>query len=98
MEGELVQGEIYRAGVGGRGRSGNQGICTDPSKALVFLVPADANSDGDLLNGAVYSQGNIGNPNGGVNQRGLAGVNMGRKTIGTQIASAAATNSTDPFD
>ena len=72
---------------------------TDPSKALVFLLPADANQDGDLLNGAVYSEGNIGQPDAsGSNQRGLAGINMGRKTIGTQIETVGATNSTDPFD
>lgn len=76
---------------------------TDPKTAVVFIIPATKNSEGNLLNGAVYTEGNLGSPGSQTpavaGSGGLAGVNYGRKTIGGQIRSSDTnlTNSTDKF-
>ena len=67
---------------------------TDPQQAIVYILPADPAEDGSLLNGAVYAEGNIGTDSVG----GVAGVNYGRKSIGTQIRDATGTNSANLFD
>lgn len=54
---------------------------TNPKEAIVTVIPAVPDQEGKLLNGAVLTEGNIGDPTTG----GLAGVNMGRRTIGGQI-------------
>lgn len=53
----------------------------NPREAIVTVIPATPDQEGKLLNGAVLTEGNIGDPTTG----GLAGVNMGRRTIGGQI-------------
>lgn len=68
---------------------------TDPTQAVVFILPADAQTDGSLLNGSVFAEGNLGSAQKG----GISGVNYGRKSIGTQIKDTANTGTyTDPFD
>jgi len=69
----------------------------DPKVAVVFVSDATAADDGSLLNGAVLAEGHIGDASSSPGKGGLAGVNMGRKTIGTQIASPTSTNNADPF-
>lgn len=53
----------------------------DPKVAIVTIIPGTPDDEGNLLNGAVLTEGNIGDGKTG----GLAGVNYGRKTIGGQI-------------
>lgn len=65
---------------------------TDPTVAIVTIIDATADDEGKLLNGAVLTEGNIGD---GAN-KGLAGVNMGRKTIGGQIQDSVSTQTDDP--
>lgn len=74
---------------------------TDPKTVVVFVIPATRNSEGALLNGAVYTEGDLGirgsETPAVAGQGGLAGVNYGRKTIGGQIQSSD-TTTVDPTD
>lgn len=69
---------------------------TDPHQMIMFVIPSTKNSEGALLNGAVYTEGNIGDP-GVPGSGGVAGVNYGRKTIGGQIQSTNVTGTNGAF-
>jgi hypothetical protein len=65
---------------------------TDPQTAVVMLMDrGNGNrSEGDpVLNGAVFTEGNVG---------GLAGINLERKTIAGQVKQEGTSNSADPLD